>query len=243
MADKIAATTPRRHEWVDVPMPDSAVKVHTWVVYPDGEQRVGAVLVLAGAQGVTDWTMSLGDQVAKDGFIALVVDLSSGLGPNGGNYDSFKFLDDKMKAMQSLGPQNTMARIKAVRAYAAKMPRSNGKTGSIGFCGGGTNSFTLATDVPEHNASVVYYGAAPPAASLAKTTAPVIGFYGEEDSRIFSTVEPTRTEMTRLGKTYEAHTYPHTTHSFLWMQDLGDNFEATSDSWPRAVAFLRKYLS
>ena len=243
MAGKIVNTTPRRNEWVDVPVPNSSEKVHTWVVYPDGSQRVGAVLVLHGASGLTDWVRGVADQLAKDGFIALVVDMSSGLGPNGGNYDSFRFMDDRMRATQTLGRENTMARIKAVRDYAAKMPRSNGKTGSIGFCGGGTNSFTLATDVPEHNASVVYYGGPPPAASLAKATAPVLGFYGEDDARIFSTVEPTRAEMKKLGKSYEAYTYPHATHSFLWMQDLGNNFGATADSWPRTLAFFRQHLS
>jgi carboxymethylenebutenolidase len=243
MAEHVVATTPRKNEWVDVPMPDGKTRVHTWVVYPDGTQRVGAVVVLHGGSGVTDWVRGVADQLAKEGFIALVVDLSSGLGPNGGNFDSFRFMDDRMRATGKLGRDNTMARIKAVRDYAAKMPRSNGRTGSVGFCGGGTNSFTLATDVPEHNASVVFYGGPPPAASLAKANAPVLGFYGEDDARIFSTVEPTRAEMKKLGKSYEAHTYPHATHSFLWMQDLGNNFQATADAWPRAIAFFRQHLN
>lgn len=240
MADKVVGTTPRKNEWVEVPA--GTVKVHTWVVYPAGTAKVGAVLVLHGASGVSDWVRAVADQLAQEGFIALVPDLSSGLGPNGGNYESFRYLDDRMRATQKLGRENTMARIKAVREYAAKMPQSNGKTGSLGFCGGGTNSFTLATDVPEHNASVTFYGAAPPNESLAKAVAPVIGFYGENDARVFATVEPTRAEMKRLGKSYEAHTYERTTHSFLWMQDLGNNFQATADAWPRAVAFLRQHL-
>ncbi len=191
---------------------------------------------------MSDWIRSVADQFAKEGFIALAVDLSSGLGPNGGHYDSFRFMDERMRATQTLGRDGTMARIKAVRDFAAKMPRSNGKTGSIGFCGGGTNSLTLATEVPEHNASVTYYGAAPPAPALAKLNAPVLGFYGEDDARIFATVEPTRAEMKKLGKAYEGRTYPHATHSFLWMQDLGKNFEATADAWPRTIAFFRRHL-
>jgi carboxymethylenebutenolidase len=243
MAGKVANTTPRKNEWVDIPVPGTNVKVNTWVVYPAGEQRVGTVLVLHGASGMSDWIRSVADQLAQEGFIALAVDLSSGLGPNGGNYSSFRYTDDLMRATQKLGRDGVMQRIKAVRDYAAKMPRSNGRTGSIGFCGGGTNSFTLATEVPEHNASVVYYGGPPPDEALAKTNAPVLGFYGEDDARIISTVEGTRAAMKKLGKSYEAHTYAHTTHSFLWMQDLGNNFEATADSWPRAIAFYRQHLN
>ena len=243
MAEKTANTTPRRNEWIDVPVPGTSVKVHTWVVYPDGTQPAGTVLVLHGASGITDWIRSVADQLAKEGFIALAIDLSSGLGPNGGNFDAFRFMDDRMRATQKLTRDDVMGRIKAVRDFATKMPRSNGKTGSIGFCGGGTNSFTLATDVAAHNASVVYYGGPPPAASLANTVAPVLGFYGEDDARIFTTVEPTRAAMKKLGKAYEAHTYPHATHSFLWMQDLGNNFGATADAWPRTIAFFRQHLS
>src|SRR5688572_5341038 len=243
MAEKTANTSPRRNEWIDVPMPGTNVKVHTWVVYPDGTQPVGTVLVLHGASGISDWIRSVADQLAKEGFIALALDLSSGLGPNAGNFDSFRFMDDRMRATQKLPRDEVMARIKAVRDFAAKMPRSNGRTGSIGFCGGGTNSFTLATDVAAHNAAVVFYGGPPPAASLANTVAPVLGFYGEDDARIFTTVEPTRAAMKKLGKAYEAHTYPHATHSFLWMQDLGNNFQATADSWPRTIAFFRQHLA
>ena len=243
MAEKTANTSPRRNEWIDVPVPGTTVKVHTWVVYPDGTQPAGTVLVLHGASGISDWIRSVADQLAKEGFIALSLDLSSGLGPNGGNFDSFRFMDDRMRATQKLTRDDVMGRIKAVRDFAAKMPRSNGRTGSIGFCGGGTNSFTLATDVATHNASVVYYGGPPPAASLANAVAPVLGFYGEDDARIFTTVEPTRTAMKKLGKAYEAHTYPHATHSFLWMQDLGNNFGATADAWPRTIAFFRQHLA
>ena len=242
MAGKTANTTPRKNEWIDVPMPGSNAKIHTWVVYPDGTQPAGTVLVLHGASGISDWIRSVADQLAKEGFIALAIDMSSGLGPNGGNFDSFRFTDDLMRATQKLTREDVMGRIMAVRDFAAKMPRSNGKTGSIGFCGGGTNSFTLATNSPAHNASVVYYGAAP-MPLLEKTTAPVLGFYGEDDARIFSTVEPTRAAMKKLGKAYEAHTYPHATHSFLWMQDLGNNFQATADAWPRTIAFFRQHLA
>lgn len=243
MAEKVANTTPRRNEWIDVPVPGTNTSVHTWVVYPDGTQNAGAVLVLHGASGISDWIRGVADQLAQDGFIALAVDLSSGLGPGGGNFDSFRFMDDRMRATQKLARDDVMGRIKAVRDFAAKMPRANGKTGSIGFCGGGTNSFTLATEAAAHNASVVYYGGPPPAASLANTVAPVLGFYGEDDARIVSTVEPTRAAMKKLGKAYEAHTYPHATHSFLWMQDLGNNFGATADAWPRTIAFFRQHLA
>jgi carboxymethylenebutenolidase len=242
-ADRVVATTPRRNEWIDIPVPNSNDKVHTWVVYPAGNQPAGTIVVMHGGSGMTDWVRAIGDQLAKEGFLALVTDMASGLGPNGGNFDSFAFIADKMRATGRLTRDQTFARIKAVRDYGAKMPRSNGKTGSIGFCAGGSLSFQLATRVPEHNASVVYYGAAPPEEELAKTTAPVIGFYGENDPRLVATVEPTRQVMARLGKSYEAYTYPNVTHSFVQIQDLANNFQGTAASWPKAIEFFKRHLS
>jgi carboxymethylenebutenolidase len=242
-ADRVVATTSRRTEWIDIPVSNSKDKVHTWVVYPAGNQPAAAIVVMHGGSGMTDWVRAIGDQLAKEGFIALVTDMASGLGPNGGNFDSFEFIADKMRATGRLTRDQTFARVKAVRDYGATMPRSNGKTGSIGFCAGGSLSFQLATRVPAHNASVVYYGAAPPEEELAKTTAPVIGFYGENDPRLVATVEPTRQAMARLGKAYEAHTYPNVTHSFVQIQDLANNFQGTAASWPKAIEFFKKYLS
>jgi carboxymethylenebutenolidase len=123
-----------------------------------------------------------------------------------------------------------------------KLPRANGKSASIGFCMGGGTSWVFATEVSDLNAAVVYYGTAPNTEALAKIKAPVIGFYGEDDARITATIEPTAAEMKRLGKSFESHVYPHATHGFLEFQDLGGNPMATSDSWTRTIAFLKRYL-
>lgn len=48
--------------------------------------------------------------------------------------------------------------------------------------------------------------------------------------------------MKRLGKSYEAHTYPKVTHSFVYLQELSVNRDAVAHAWPRTVAFLRRHL-
>ena len=95
-------------------------------------------------------------------------------------------------------------------AYGKSLPSSNGKTGVIGFCWGGSASFNYAIAQPALNAAVVYYGTPPmktvdgaqvvDPAPLEKIKAPVIGFYGGNDARVTSTVEPTAAEMKKLGK-------------------------------------------
>jgi carboxymethylenebutenolidase len=230
-------------EWVDIPTPGVySGKMHTRITYPDGQGKAGIVVVMQHGPGMDDWMRALGDQLSRDGFIALVTDLHTGIGPGGGNYDSFEGPDGAFAANARLNPAATLGAYKAVRDYGMKLARANGKSASLGFCMGGTNSWIFATEVPDVSASVVFYGTAPEEAALARIKAPVIGFYGEDDARITATVEPTAATMKRLGKSFEPHVYPHATHGFLEFQDLGGNPGATSDSWARTIAFLKQHL-
>lgn len=233
-----------KSEWVDIPLEGSEVKLHTFIVYPATTQPTGVVLVMQHGVGLDEWQRALAVQVAEDGFIAVAPDLWSGTGPTGGNWDASEFIDDAQRAAAGkITPAETMRRYKVAREYALKLPQSNGKSGSMGFCAGGGNSFRFAAEVPEHNASVVFYGTAPSEEELAKIKAPVLGFYGENDARVTATVEPTKQAMARLGKQYEAHVYPKATHSFVLFQDIGNNPTAIADAWPRTIAFFRQQLS
>jgi carboxymethylenebutenolidase len=229
-----------KREWVDIPLGD--VKLHAWVEYPEGNGKAGVVIVMQHAVGLDDWTRSVADQLALQGFIAVAPDPWSGIGPNGGNRDSFEFDDDAMRAAARITPDETIRRYKAAREWALKLPRANGKTGSIGFCAGGNNSFRFAGEVPDLNAAVVFYGVVPSQDLASKINAPVLGFYGENDARVTSTVQPTIELMKKLGKSYEPHVYPKVTHSFVYFQDLSENRSAVADAWPRAIAFFNRYL-
>ena len=48
-----------------------------------GSGKAGVVIVIHEIYGLTDWVRAVADHVAQDGFIALVLDLLSGMGPNG----------------------------------------------------------------------------------------------------------------------------------------------------------------
>lgn len=230
-----------KKEWVDIPVGD--VKVHTWIEYPEGNGKAGVVVVMQHGTGMDIWVRAVADQLAHDGFIAVAADMWSGTGADGGGIDSFQFVDDAIKAGVKVGPEETMRRFKAARDYALKLLRANGKSASLGFCAGGGNSFRFAGEVPELNAAVVFYGTPPDEATMAKINAPVLGFYGENDARVTSTVEPAVANMKRLGKSYEPHIYPKATHSFVLFQEASTNSSALADAWPRAIAFLKKNLN
>jgi carboxymethylenebutenolidase len=238
------SSTPRHGEWVDVKVEGAATPIRTWVVYPERKQKAGVVIVIHEIYGLSDWIRGVADQLAREGFIAVAPDLISGLGPNGGGTDSVPTRDDVVKLVRSLSPEETNRRLDAVRQHALTLPSANLRTATIGFCWGGARSFGYAAHQPGLDAAVVYYGASPEAADLARVKGPVQGHYGADDARVNATVPPAQAEMNRLGRVYEVHTYEGAGHGFLRGQSgrNGANYAATRAAWPRTVAFLRDRL-
>lgn len=239
--------SPRHGEWADIKMADGTV-LKSWVVYPERPAKTGVVLVIHDIRGMADMTRAVGDQLAQDGFIAIVPDFLSGKGPNGGGSESLG--TGVGQAIQALTPADVKARLDAAMEYGKKLPASNGKTGVVGFCWGGARSFGYAAAQPALNAAVVYYGDAPGASDgtletqLANVKAPVLGLYAGNDARIGATVPPTEAAMKKLGKSYEIHTYEGAGHGFMGNQAGagGANLKAAQGSWPLAVQFFGKHL-
>jgi carboxymethylenebutenolidase len=233
----------RHGEFVDVPMP-SGGPVKTWIVYPERKDKAGVVLIIHEIFGLSDWIRGVADQLARDGFISVAPDLISGHGPGGGGTDSAGSRDEVVKLIRGVPPEEVALRLNAVRNWAVKLPASNGKSATIGFCWGGGQSFAYAAAEPALDAAVVYYGTSPDAPALAKIHAPVLGLYGGDDARVDATIPPAEAEMKKLGKTYEPHIYEGAGHGFLRAQTErnGANLKATREAWPRTIAFLREKL-
>jgi carboxymethylenebutenolidase len=239
--------SPRHGEWVDIKMADGTI-LKSWVVYPERSTKTGVVLVIHDIRGMADMTRAVGDQLAQDGFIAIVPDFLSGKGPNGGGTESLG--SGVGQAIQGLSPADVNARLSAAMDYGKKLPASNGKTGVVGFCWGGARSFGFAAAQPALNAAVVYYGDAPGASDgtvetqLANVKAPVLGLYAGNDARIGATIPATEAAMKKLGKSYEVHTFEGAGHGFMGNQAGagGANLKAAQGSWPLVVQFFTRNL-
>ncbi len=168
--------SPRHREYV--PIKHGNRTVQTFVVYPETKQKVPVVILIHEIFGLSDWAKEMADELAAAGFIVVAPDLLSGVGPNGGNSDSFTSMDATTKAVSGLNPDTVNADLDAAADYAKKIPAGNGKIATVGFCWGGGKSFAFATHRKDLSAAFVFYG--PPPADFSSITAPVYGFSREE---------------------------------------------------------------
>ncbi|MDE0829196.1 MAG: dienelactone hydrolase family protein [Vicinamibacterales bacterium] len=240
--------SPRQGEWVQVELPGSAEPMMAWVVRPESEAGAApapVVLVVHEIFGLTDWVRAVADRLAEDGFVAVAPDLLSGLGPDGGGTASVPSRDGAVRLIRTLDPDDVVARLSAVRAFASTLGGTTGAVATLGFCWGGSASFAYALADPELDAAVVFYGSSPEATEdYQRVAAPVLGLYGGDDERVNATVAEAEREMAQYGKHFETAIFRGAGHGFMRAQEdrQGANRVASEQAWRRAVEFLRQHL-
>jgi len=206
------------------------------VVYPERADKAGVVLVIHDIFGMAPdavtWPQAVGDQLAKEGFIAIVPDLLSGKGPNGGGSEAVPNVNQaswgSRKPMSFRGWTPRWLTARRCRRRMGR-PESSASAGEA----------TRASHTPLRNpGSMVRRVLRPGArqrkpyvvdpAELGKLKVPVIGFYGGTDMRVTSTVEPTVAAAKQLGKSYEPHVFDGAGHGFLRNQSTEPNYKAAS---------------
>jgi len=235
-------TSPRHGEWVSLEA-GAGDRFDAWVVYPERSDKAPLVLVVHETFGLSDWVRAVADQLAADGFIAIAPDFLSGKAPDGKG--SRALTADQARALiPSLKLPEIVSRLDAAARYSTSLPAATKEFGVVGYCWGGGISFAYATEQPELDAAVVYYGTSPSVESLARVRAPVLGLYGGDDARVNATVPAAEAELKRLGRSFEVETYVGAGHGFLRQQDgRAANRAAAEKAWPRTIEFLRAALA
>ena len=223
-------------EWVEVRR--GADSIRAYVAYPERKTKAPAVIVIHEIFGLTSWEPTVADRLAKGGYVAIVPDLlSSRFGPPPASADSGR------KLVALLQPAGITADLDAVYAYVNGLPAvERDHIGTIGFCWGGGQSFTYATNNPHLKAAVVCYGPPPDSAALARIQAPILGVYGESDARIDATLPAVSATLKALGKSYEYNIYPGTGHGFLKPVRQGSDGPEVEHAWTRIMGFYGRTL-
>jgi len=218
--------------------------IETMVYYPTNKNKAMAVVLIHEIFGLSDWMQAAGDQLAEAGYIVLVPDLLSGLGPNKGGTTDLP-ASEVRTAIGKLPPEQVLTDLTAVTDYAKKLDACNGNVAVGGFCWGGGKAFAFATVNKDIKAAFVFYGAPMlPTADMPKVNCPVYGFYGETDRNLAAAVPAETTAMKAAGKTYDAVVYAGAQHGYMRTGQMDNtnaaDKKAAEDSWKRWLDILKK---
>src|SRR5262249_46174178 len=142
---------------------------------PDGRGPFPGVVVIQEWWGLNDWVKDQARALAKQGYLALAVDLYRG--------KVATKQEDAHQLMMGTPRDRAIRDLKAGLAFLQGGPDvSKARIGAIGWCMGGMYTLTLAVEEPTLAAAVAYYGAPPTdEAAIAKINAPVLGNFGGDD--------------------------------------------------------------
>jgi carboxymethylenebutenolidase len=209
------------------------------LVTPDGKGPFPAVVVVQEWWGLNDWVKDQARALAKEGYVALAVDLYRG--------KVATKQEDAHQLMMGTPPDQALRDLRAgfahLQSHAAV---KKDRIGVIGWCMGGRYALELATVEPRLAAAVAYYGAPPTdPANIAAIRAPVLGSFGAEDKG--PTPEQARAfeaALRKAGKTVDVKVYPGAGHAFANVNNPWGGYrkEAAEDAWARTTAFLAKHL-
>ena len=195
-----------------------------------------AVLVIHENRGLNPHIEDIARRLAIDNFIAFAPDALFPLGGYPGDEDKARDLFGR------LDEAKTREDLLAAARYLKGVPGGNGKVGAVGFCWGGGMVNVLATRWPDLAAAVPFYGAAPPAGSVAAIQAPLLLVFADNDEYVNRSWPGYEAALKAAGKRYEAHRYPGTQHGFN--NDTTPRFDAAAagQAWQRTVAFFNRTL-
>ena len=223
-----------------VTFPAEGAALAAFLARPADPKPKPAVIIIHEWWGLNDHIKDIAQRFAREGFVALAVDLYSRLA-NAVTKDP----TEAAKLMESLKSQQALKDINAAVRYLKQQPFVDGwKLGTIGFCMGGTFALLLAAHNSDIKASVPFYGQIPPTDSLKYLLCPILYIYGEQDGWIQKAdVQRLRQGLIQLGRPGEVRTYPGCPHAFF-NDTRADAYrpKEAQDAWQRTLAFLRAHL-
>jgi carboxymethylenebutenolidase len=193
-----------------------------------------AVLLVHEWWGLNDQIKSVAAALAKEGYVALAIDLY-----DGGVADVPADAKALMGAVDAAEATDTLA---SWIAWLATDGRTTGKVATMGWCFGGGWSLNASLAHPVA-ATVVYYGRVDrSAADLAPLGGPVLGHFATRDGWINGAmVDGFEAAMAAAGKPLTVHWY-EADHAFANPTQARHDTDDAALAWARTLAFLEANL-
>lgn len=230
----LAQSAAARVEMVEIATPRGR-PLSVAVAYP-AAPKGPAVILVHEWWGLNDQIKAVAVELAKEGYLAVAVDL---FGKVASNAEEAKALTQGLDA--EWATQAMVAAVGWARAHA----RGTGKVATVGWCFGGGWSLNTSLATPV-DATVIYYGNVKKATDQVKTLAgPVIGHFGTMDKSIDGTmVAGFEAAMKAAGKTDRLTVYWYDAdHAFANPTGARYDAEDAALAWSRTLHFLKQNLA
>lgn len=235
----LALAPPSRAAEETVTFKSGEDSVSAFLARPDGKGPFPGVIVIQEWWGLNDWIKDQARALAKEGYVALAVDLYRG--------KIATRQEDAHQLMMGTPRDRALRDLKAGLALLGGRPDvDKTRLGSIGWCLGGMYTLALAVEEPGLAAAVAYYGAPPTdEAAIARIKAPVLGNFGGDDKGPApEAVKAFEAAMKKAGKTIDVKIYEGAGHAFANVNNPWGGYReaAAKDAWARTTAFFAKHL-
>ena len=225
--------------WDDVLVGDS--RMRCYLTAPQVVTGAG-VLVCMHGPGVDDFIREICERLELSGFAAIAPDFY---------HRQSEPRIDPWTRIRDTEALHDMAN--AVQALKDLSGIDQERMGVVGFCMGGRLAFLHAANDLDLRAAVVFRGGnimvardgLPSPLEQAKSIrAPLLGLFGSEDENPnLSDVQTIDSELTRLGKAHEFHSYAGAGHAFLDFTRPAVFREAQAKvAWAKCLSWLHRYL-
>jgi carboxymethylenebutenolidase len=221
----------------------------------------GGVLVIHEVWGLNNHTKDIAGRFAAAGYVALAPDLIGEASPEPKlakklqeglfNPDPKKRSEIQPKLRELMAPikapgfaEVTIKKLKSCVEYLSNQTGVGDNIASVGFCFGGTYSFSLAVYELRLKAAVPFYGHADfNTEELGQINCPILAFYGENDKALVDALPELKTKMQAAGVDFSSHVYPNCGHAFFNdTNPYAYNELAAHDAWDKTISFLADKL-
>lgn len=209
---------------------------------PVGRALSGPALVLVCHEnrGLTDHIRDVSRRLAKEGYLAVAVDL---LSPEGGT----AAIQDPSSIPGLLTEGDLSRHVRAfsdaITHYEQQGDAAATRPVMIGFCFGGGITWRTATQEPRLRAGVAFYGPPPPLEDVPNIKAAMLGIYSDDPNDFANDGrDDLDAALSEAGVTYEIKVYPGTQHAFHNDTSQRYNPEQAEAAWSDTLAWLAAHL-
>lgn len=206
-----------------------------YLARPDSEGVFPGVIVIHEAFGLNDNIRDITRRFAREGYVALAVDLFTG------NKAACMLRIISGILFNSLHNGIVLELRSALTSLSHMAEVDPQRVGVIGFCMGGSYALQLACVDERLAAASVFYGQNPCPLEAIAQACPILGSYPANDA----TARQARKLESALERTTVAHhitIYPDSKHSFFNDQSRNYNPQAAAAAWRRTLSFFEQHF-